>query len=158
MIPAPVVKLNEANTRLHQSSRQQTIVWKRRVITLVEHSWIIRTFRRRNISWLSTVHLQNVLWLLRDVHDFRHRCLHPIRQLILRNASLRFRVSRSFELRRIHLGQSIQHASAEFAIHPCRITQVQNGITGRATLNSLINRRQKPGTPQRLSCIRRLST
>ena len=157
MIPAPVIQLHETNTGFDQAACQQTVVRKRRIIALVEDSRIIGTFGRRNISRLSSVHVEDMLRFLRDIHHFGNGHLHAIRQFVLRNPSLRFRIPAAFEFGSIHFCQSVQHAAAQTAIHAVRVAQIQNRIASRAALHALIDGREKPGAPQRLTGVRCLS-
>ena len=139
MIPAPVIQLHEPDAVFDQTAGQKTIVRKRRVISLVQRSWIVRAFRRRYKTGLCPVEIQYVLGFPRDIHHFRNRNLHPARQFILSDTSHRLRITTPQIFRPIHFGERIEHAAAQFPVHSRRVTKIQNGITGRTTLHSLID-------------------
>src|SRR5258708_18800776 len=75
MVPTAVVKLNEADTPLCETPREQAVGGKTTVAGL-----------------LDPVQVQNILRLFRHVSQVGNACLHSECQFILGNASLDFRV------------------------------------------------------------------
>ena len=78
MIPATVVKLDETHATLGKPTGEQAVAGVAAVAAL------------------GAVHVENVLWLVGDVHQLRHARLHAKRHFVLGDACLDFRVAKLF--------------------------------------------------------------
>ena len=121
VVPAPVEELHEANPLLDQSTGEQAVVGE------------------AGSSGFGPVVLHDMLRLFRDVHDLRDGCLHPVRQLVLRDARQCFGMAELSRLNFIEIVQGVQAHPANVSTHARWIGDIQHRIALRATLHSLIN-------------------
>ena len=126
-----MIELDEADVPLRQPPREQAV---RRV--------------RAGLPRLRSVHLEDRVGLLRQIHQVRHRRLHPIRHLVLTDARFDFRIAVRLVADLIELLHRIQHLPPGRLADPRRILEEQHRRAAGAESDALIARRQEPARPQ----------
>ena len=125
VIPIAMVQLNKTHPPLGQPTSEQTVRCK------------------RTIASLGPIQIEDMLRLLRHVHQLRYARLHPKRQLILPNPCGYLRILKPLIGYPIERGDRIDHLPLTERIDPLGITDIQNRIAGPSKLNTLILSRQK---------------
>ena len=77
LVPAAMHKLNKSNTALHHTASEEAVSSKTAINRIVANA----------------IRLQDVRRLLRQIGEFRDRCLHPKCHLILSNPGLDLRIA-----------------------------------------------------------------
>ena len=131
LVPAAFIKLDEAHAALSQPARQQAI---RGV--------------GAGLARIRSVQVEDALRLFRQIHQLRHRRLHAIRHLVLRDARLNFGIAVRLGVHLVQLRDSVEHAPARGFVDAGRVGQIQHRIARGAEVHALIFRRQKSAAPQ----------
>ena len=132
LVPGFVEEFHEAHASFHQPPRQHAVV------------------RERGLAGLRAVHVEDVLRLSRDVHQFGRARLHAIGHLERIDPRLDLGVADFRETHAVQPPNGIQRVSLELAVHSRRVRQVQDGIAAGPELDSLVHRRQEAAAPVRV--------
>ena len=130
LVPAGVHALDEADSAFGKATGHQAVVSE-----------------RAGFLNLWAVHVEDMLWFVGEVCEFRHRRLHLVGHFVLSHPSLNFRISRLLKLQLIQRRQVIQEGSTQFSRHAVRIIQIQYWIAAASETGSLESRWQETGTP-----------
>ena len=96
-VPAAVIELDEAHAALDEPAREQAVVGE------------------RHLARLGAVHLVDLPRLVRDVGQLRDARLHPVRQLVRRDARRRLRIAASLVLQRVRGREQVQRLAPRMA-------------------------------------------
>ena len=135
-VPAPVEELHVTHALFDQPTGEQAVV------------------RETRFSRLRAVSLDGPGGFPRDVHHLRHRQLHPVGELVLRDARLRFGMAQLAGLDFIQVAQRVEAHAADLAIHPGGIRSVEHRVSFRAALDALIHGRQEAAAEGIFAAIR----
>ncbi len=112
MIPAHVEELDAAHIAFGETAGEQAV---RGVSAGLFH--------------VRTIHVDDVLRLLRGVDQVGHAHLHAESHLVLRDACARFGITEGIEVALIERGEFIEHLAAHGTAHTGGIGEVEHRIT-----------------------------
>ena len=124
-IPAPVEELDVADSLFHQSPRQEAVVGETR------------------FTGFGAVGLEGGRCLAVDVHDFRHRHLHPEGQLVLGDPGSGLGMSQLLGLQLVEVAQGVETHAPHVAVHAGRVRSVKHRVALGTALDSLVDGRQE---------------
>ncbi len=130
VVPAPVIELNEAHAALDEAAREQAVVGE------------------RELAGLGRVHLVDFFRLLGDIHQLRHRRLHAIGQLVLRDARRDFGVLRFGEMQAIKIADGVERLAADFRIDARWVGDEEDGVALRPELRALVDAGEEAVAPE----------
>src|SRR5690349_11139763 len=107
LVPAAVKKLDEAHAALGEAPRQQTIGGE-----------------CAGLASVRTIELESALRFLREIGELGHGTLHPVRHLVLGDASGDFRIAEFVERETVQLTKIIDKAPPVVAGKARRIGQI----------------------------------
>ena len=131
LIPAAMVKLDETRPALGHAAREQTVVGE-----------------AAGLLHVRPVEVERRLGFIRDIHQLRHRGLHPKRHLILLDPRRGLRILIRFALLRVQLCHAIEHSAAFRGIDAGWVRQEQHRVAAAAKLHALIFAGQEARTPK----------
>src|SRR5690606_12029343 len=102
---------------------------------------------------LCAVELMDMGRLIVDVHDFWDFDLHPVGHFVLVDSGEDLGVSEGFKIFFVYLIDGRNDILFQVSGYPAWILEVQYPISFGSALYSLIDGRQKAGTPDAFSCI-----
>ena len=129
VIPVAVIKLDEPRSSFGQPTSKKTVGPKRAITTL------------------GPIHVKDMLWLIFNVHQFRHAGLHAKCHFVLSNPSRYFGIARGILLQLVHGVDRIDDFALTNLVHPLGILNVKNRVALTAKLNSLKATGQETGMP-----------
>ncbi len=136
MIPATVVKLDETHATLSQPTGEQAVAGVAAVAAF------------------GAVHVENLLWLVGDIHQLRHARLHAKRHFVLGDACLDFRVAKLFVCQPVESLHGVDDVALLLSVDAVRIVHVEHRVALTAEAHALEAARQKAAVP--LPCGDRL--
>ena len=131
LVPAAHVELDEPHVALGQAARQQAVGGE--AAGLVD---------------VGAVHLERGGALGAEVGEFRHRHLHAVRHLVLRDAGARLGVQALGELLLVEAGHQVEHAAPVLAGDAVGIAQVEHRVAAGAEAAALVLARQEAASPE----------
>ena len=133
LVPGFVEEFHESHPSLHEPPGQDAVV------------------RERGLAGLRAVHVEDVLRLTGNVHQFGRARLHAIGHLERIDARLDLGIAHLLETHAVQAPDGVERVSLQPAVHACRVRQVQDGIAAGSKLDPLIHRRQKSAAPVRVA-------
>ena len=86
--------------------------------------------------------------LLRQIHQVRHRGLHPVRHLVLRDARFDLRIAVGRLPHRVELRGRIEHLAPHCLAHTRRVVEEQHGRAAGTESHTLVARREEAARPK----------
>ena len=121
LVPALVVKLDEAHAALTESAREQAVGRIR--------AWSFGVL---------TIHLVNMLWLILHVGDLRNGSLHAEGHLILGDTVFELKVSAFSKLSLMKIAQPVEHQAPAFGALASRVIEVEHRVLFRTEAHTVM--------------------
>src|SRR4029453_14219474 len=103
---------------------------------------------------LRAVHLVYFCRLLLDVRQLGDARLHPVRQLVRRDARRGLGIARALELELIEVAHQIQRFAPRLRIHAVRVVREENRLSLRSELDALMDSGKESAAPAALAAVR----
>src|SRR5260221_4021384 len=129
-IPAHMIKLNESNASFGNASCQNAVRSK-----------------GTGLQRIGTIKFKRAFRLIRKVHHFRHRGLHPVRHFILCYSRCNFRITELLLLNAIERSYMFKHFTPALLVGAGRVLKIQYRVLSGLQVYALMNRVEKTISP-----------